>query len=317
MRTIYLDSTTKLEEPAVVTVGFFDGVHRGHQSVIRRVRHLASAMGARCTIVTFSCHPAEVLCPEKAPAQLSTLSERTLWLSQEGVDQCVVLPFTKEMSLMTAEQFICDVLIRQIGAKGLILGYDSRFGSDQHSLTFHDYMNIGQRHGIVVMEAVKLQQPDGIYSSSAIRGMLAQGNVTGAAGYLGRWYSIEGKVERGYRKGHRMGFPTANLSIDGNKLLPLPGVYAVYVRLPHSMLSMRGMLNIGTRPTFGDGQEQSIEVNILHHEDDLYGQKLTVYFVERIRDEKRFDSQQELMIQLEKDRTHTEDIFEKRAEDEE
>lgn len=295
---------------SVATIGFFDGVHRGHQFVIGCVAAEARRRGLRSVVVTFDRHPREVVAGSTAPELLTSLADKQRLIVEAGADDCEVLHFDKELAGLSAREFMSEVLRRRLGVEVLLLGYDNRFGRrDGNDEGFEDYVEFGCKLGIEVM---RLEQYERI-SSSAIRKAIASGNVTVANGLLGRRYSITGTVVHGFAEGHKLGFPTANLSTESiPQLIPGRGVYLVRVTgLQDSTLSGQyGMMNIGMRPTFG-GEALSVEVNILDYSGDLYGRELRVELVQRIREERRFSSHDALRCQLEQDRETCRKLIEK------
>ena len=317
MRTIYLNNDTpSLDEPSVATIGFFDGVHRGHQYLIGHVKAVAKASNLHSMVITFDKHPRQVLHDDYQPRLLCTLEEKLLLLSRTGGDTVVVLHFTPEMAAMSAFDFMEKVLKERLNVKKLIIGYDNRFGHDRTS-GFEDYVEYGKKTGIWVIQSQAFVLHGINVSSSVIREMLAEGDVERAADCLGYPYTIVGTVVHGLENGRKMGFPTANVDLRGSgQLIPAPGVYAVRARSTSTMSFHRGMLNIGTRPTFG-GTEISIEVNIFNWADDLYGKELAVCFLHRVREERRFDSMEELEQQLKKDKEYIEQLFIKDTEEDE
>lgn len=287
-------------EPCVATVGFFDGVHRGHRFLIRQVIDTARRQGARSAVVTFDRHPREVLHSDYRPQMLSTLDEKIALLGETGVDNCVVLPFTGLLASLTARDFMEHVLRDSLGVKTLIAGYDNRFGHNR-SDGFDDYVRYGRELGIGVERALPFTLNDVNVSSSVIRSFLQEGEVSMAALCLGYKYTLTGRVVDGEHVGRNIGFPTANLQPDdSHKLIPAAGVYAVQVALPGREELLPGMMNIGTRPTF-DGSEQTLETNIFDFHESLYGERIGVSFVSRLRSEKKFRNGYELAAQLRKD----------------
>ena len=268
-------------EGYVATIGMFDGVHCGHQFVLRHVVDEAQRRGLQSMAVTFNRQCAPMLTP---------LADKLRLLSQCGIERTEVLAFDDALKQLTARQFMADVLKQRYGVRVLMIGYDNRFGHNRAE-GFDDYVRYGRELGIDV-----LQLPaEGSVCSSMIRQQLSDGNVAAAAEALGRAYTVSGRVVHGEHVGTQMGFPTANLVPDcATQLLPAPGVYAVRVG------SYGGMMNIGTRPTF-DGNHQTLEVNIFDFDGDLYGSQISVSFVERLRDEQHFDSPEVLAQQLQID----------------
>ena len=281
----------------VATIGMFDGVHRGHQFVLRQVVEEAHRRGLHSMAITFdrSLRGEPVLTP---------LEEKLLLLSKTGLDHVEVLPFTEELRCMTARQFMGQVLREQLHVEVLLTGYDNRFGYNRQE-GFDDYVSYGRELGISV-----LQLPaEGRVSSSLIRRQLQEGQVSQAASLLGYPYTILGTVCHGEHVGTQLGFPTANLILSSDsQLLPAPGAYAVKVRLEGSLEFKHGMMNIGHRPTF-HGHRQTLEVHIFHLSEDLYGQQLLVSFVDRLRGERCFSSAEALVGQLRQDAAQAEEIL--------
>lgn len=300
MQTIYLDPFTLLLPEAVATIGFFDGVHTGHQYLIRKVVETARNEGRASMVVTFDRHPREVLHTDYLPEMLSSLPEKLIRLSETGIDHCIIVPFNEQTAARTAEAFMLDVLHRQLNIRKLIIGYDNRFGRRRDE-GFEDYVRYGSRCGMVVERCDAFVSRGKGMSSSRIRTMLNRGEVAEAREGLGRPYSLTGVVEAGHRIGREIGFPTANLRpVEPRKLIPHAGVYAVKVTKEGWKAPRQGMMNIGRRPTF-DGNETTIEVHILDLTEDLYGSSLSVAFMDRIRDERRFKSREELILRLHED----------------
>lgn len=283
-------------EARVASIGFFDGVHRGHLCLIEQLRDEAGRRGMGSLLVTFDRHPRTVLSPSQVPPLLTTLEEKERLLRETGVSEIAILPFTLELSRLSAREFMEQVLRRELGVEVLILGYDHAFGHGGGSLD--DYVRWGRETGIEVVRAHELSSL--MVSSSKCRRLIEEGDVRGAAEMLGRFYTLSGEVVRGFHVGHELGFPTANLQVDAEKVMPRNGAYAVWATLADGG-RRGGMLNIGTRPTIGNGETTSVEVNLLDYDGNLYDQRLTVEFVARLRDERRFDSRSELMSQLARD----------------
>ena len=293
-------------EGFVATIGMFDGVHEGHRFVLRQVVACAQERGLQSMAITFdhTLRHDDVLTP---------LDEKLLLLSRTHIDKVEVLPFTAELKQMTARQFMEQVLKDRLGVKVLLTGYDNRFGHNREE-GFDDYVRYGRELGIEVL-LLPAAPPRGVavrggtISSSLIRKLLKEGAVSEASEALGYPYTIMGRVEHGEHIGTRLGFPTANLvPVDSQQLIPAPGVYAVKVRLEHSMELKHGMMNIGHRPTF-DGVRQTLEAHIFQLHEDLYDQLLWVSFVARLRDEQRFDSIEALKEQLQKDAAKAEETL--------
>ena len=293
------------EVPAVsqvATIGFFDGVHRGHCSLLSQVVRQAAQRNSQSTVVTFDIHPRQLVNPDFQPLLLTTLDEKLQLLSRQGIDRVAVLHFDEQMASLSARDFMSVVLSRQLNVDTLVLGYDSRFGHGR-TAGFADYEAYGRSMGIDVLRATPLLSDDGTpVSSSLVRNLLLSGNIAQANDALGRRYSLTGNVVEGFHEGRRLGFPTANLALaDRQRLVPGRGVYAVWAELTGYSEPMPAMMNIGTRPTY-NGSSQTLEVHIIGYEGDLYGQDVTVTFAERIRSEQPFDSPSALASQLQLDR---------------
>lgn len=295
--------------PCVATIGFFDGVHRGHQFLIRHLVEAANTEGLESTIITFDQHPRKVLQSDYQPELLSTLDSKLLLLSKTKIDNAVVLHFDKEMAALSAHDFMQKVLCEKLHVKKLFIGYDHRFGHNREE-TFEDYVRYGKELGMEIVQSQAFVLNDIHVSSSVIRSFLKEGEVALANLALGYPYTIIGKVVNGYHEGRKLGFPTANLDISHfGQLIPAPGVYAVKVRMENSVVWRQGMMNIGTRPTFG-GKRVTLEAHIFHFDGDIYGQLLLVSFVKRIRGEQKFDNPNELAAQLKEDELCVMEMFE-------
>ena len=291
----------------VATIGMFDGVHLGHQFVLHHVVETAREQGLQSMVITFdqTMHRDQVLTP---------LDAKRLLLSKTGVDRIEVLQFTDELRQMTAREFMQQVLKEQLDVKILLTGYDNRFGHNRVE-GFDDYMRYGKEMGIEVRclppaPSHGMGMGEGAtVSSSYIRRLLAEGHVGKAFEGLGYPYTILGRVEHGEHVGTQLGFPTANLVlVDDKQLVPAAGAYAVKVRMEHSVEWKHGMMNIGMRPTF-DGHKRTLEVHVFRLNEDLYGQQLLVSFVERLREEQRFENVESLISQLQQDAVLAEQIL--------
>lgn len=296
--------------PCVATIGHFDGVHRGHLFLIRHLVDTAKAEGLKSLVITFDEHPRKVLQSEYQPERLCTLDSKLLLLSKTEIDYVVVLHFDHTLAALSAREFMENVLRNHLNVRKLSVGYDHRFGHNRQE-AFDDYVRYGKELGIEVVQNKAFSLNDIHVSSSVIRCFLKEGEVEMANQCLGYPYTIVGNVVDGYHEGRKMGFPTANLDLSGfGQMLPAPGVYAVRVRLENSVEMKRGMMNIGSRPTF-EGHGKSLEVNIFNFEGNLYGQLLLVSFIHKVRSERKFSSVKELMHQLEEDKQHVLDMFQK------
>ncbi len=283
-------------DSSAVTLGNFDGVHLGHRELFRSLVRTAKRLSCLSIVYTFDPHPLKFLAPEKAPLLLNTAEEKQRLIAASHVDYLIVTPFTTEFATMSPERFVSEILVSRLKVKALIVGYDYAFGKGRRGDT--DFLKAcGENHGFSV-EVLQPVGDDGLpYSSTRIRQMVAAGDVTGVVRLLGRQYNLEGVVVPGDQRGRELGFPTANLETEKEQL-PAPGVYAVKVR--HNLQEYGGVVNIGTRPTF-DGKLSTIEVYLLDYTGQLYGQKLRIYFVERLRDEQKFASIEDLVQAIEMD----------------
>ena len=292
--------------PCVATIGCFDGVHRGHQLLLALVLEKARAGGMRSLVVTFDPLPRQVFDAGFRPQLLTTLDEREYYIRKVGIDDVLVLPFTRKLAAMSAESFMQQVLRNQLGVEVLVNGYDNRFGHGRNE-GFDDYVRYGRQMGIEVVRGdVAKMGGDVAVSSTAIRRMLAEdGAVERMPDCLTRLYAISGTIVPGEHIGHELGFPTANLCPENTfKLIPASGVYAVWVSIDGSAERLPAMMNIGTRPTF-EGTHKTLEAHILSDVGDIYGHRLTVSFVARLREERRFESSELLVRQLQHDRDCT------------
>lgn len=309
MKTIYLNDPQQAPlPPTVATIGFFDGVHRGHRYLIDHVMQVAHERGLSSTVITFDRHPRQVLQQGYQPQLLTTLDQRLALLSKTGVDQTVVLPFTREMSQLSAREFMDKLLCRRINTKALVIGYDNRFGHNRAE-GFDDYVRYGRELGVDVIHNPAFTL-DGIkVSSSVVRSLIMEGEVALANRCLGYPYTLAGSVTSGYHEGRRMGFPTANLDLAGlSQLVPARGVYATMVRLEHSRTLRPAMTNIGLRPTFG-GTKESVETYIFNFKENLYGKNILLSFVDKIRNEQKFENVTSLVEQLKEDEKKVKQIF--------
>ena len=281
----------------IATIGFFDGVHRGHRFLINQIIDLSEKRGATSTVITFSNSPRSVVDTSYTPKYLTTSKEKERLLYGLGIDNIIIKTFTPEMMNLTAYQFMEQILKQELNIDILVIGYDHRFGHNR-SEGFDDYVRYGEKIGIEVVKAEAYKENNTPISSSIIRDALSRGDVKMANESLGYDYSIEGTVINGFKIGRTIGFPTANISIVVNKMLPKDGAYVVRVHVNNNIFT--GMLNIGHRPTFDNG-ERSIEVHILDFKDSIYDKQITIDFIAKIRDEEKFQSVEELTQQLKKD----------------
>lgn len=288
--------------PTIASIGFFDGVHRGHQTIIRRAVRQAQDLGIRSAVVTFDRHPMEVVKPGSQPKLIMTLARRAATLAAQGVDLVVVLAFTDELRHLEPEAFVDHVLVRPLQARRVIVGSNFRFG---HKAAGDVAMlaEVGPNYGFTV-EGVSLLELDGTaISSTEIRGALQDGDVEWAARMLGRPHLVDGIVVRGDARGKQLGFPTANLQASRRIAIPARAVYAGMFHLPDGNLHPCAT-NVGFNPTFG-GQELRVESYLLDWSGDLYGMTVAVDFRHHLRDELRFDSVDALVAQMDHDIART------------
>lgn len=299
---IVIDRNGQKECPDALaaTIGFFDGVHLGHRFLIDQLKKVAAEKGLPSAVITFRVHPRAVLHADYQPKLLNTWEEKLAQLATTGVDYCLILDFTLELSRFSAAEFITKILAEAFRVKALLIGYDHRFGHDRAE-GFDQYVVYGKALGMDVIQALPYDNGQTKVSSSEVRRLLAEGEVKQASVLLSYPYSLKGKIVKGHQVGRTIGFPTANLSVeDSRKILPGNGVYAVWAVL--SGKRYKGMLSIGNRPTLDDGNSQSIEVYLLDFSGDLYGKEIEVSFVSKIRDNRKFPSLLALKSQLEQDR---------------
>jgi len=292
-----------------VTVGSFDGVHLGHQVVLRQLVARARQLGVHSLLVTFDPHPLEVVNPSAAPRLLTVSDEKLEVLAESGIDFVAVLPFTPALAAYSAERFVDEILLGRFRMHDLLMGHDHRFGHNR-SGDVSTMQRLGSERGfdVSVIPAVTVNGGQPV-SSTAIRRAIAGGDLDGAFRGLGRHYSLGGSVGEGARRGRLLGFPTANVPVPSpRKLLPPEGVYAVRVQTP--MGPHDGMMNLGPRPTFGDA-ETVVEAHLFDADLDLYGAHVRIDFVARLRDTQKFSGVDALVAQLNQDAAHARRILER------
>lgn len=292
------------EEGFVATIGFFDGVHRGHMHLLAQLWKVAQQRSMRPLVITFDVHPRQVLHADFQPQLLTSLDEKVRLIRGLGFEEIAVLQFSKEMAALSPLAFMREILCKQLSVSVLLMGYDHRFGHGGGTL--EEYKRWGNEVGIQVLTAERM--PGEKVSSSVVRNMLIEGNVDAARKLLGRPYEVSGVVVHGKALGRQIGFPTANVSLKPAILCPKTGVYAVRVRLEDDSLH-NGMLCVGSRPTLEDGRGQTIEVHLFDYEGDLYGKSLTIAFHAFLREEMKFDSVSDLQNQLSVDKCLSERLL--------
>lgn len=302
-----------LRAPAVA-IGNFDGVHRGHVALLERARARAAAGGGQSAVLTFEPHPAVVLAPRLAPRLITPLDRKLELLSAAGIEACVVEPFDRDLAGLSPAEFARIVLADAIGARTVVVGFDFTFGHRRAGNTAL-LRELGRDLGFEV-DVVEAFTVDGLVASSTrVRGFVGEGNMAGARLLLGRDFDVSGRVVQGAGRGRGLGIPTANIAPDG-QLLPASGIYAVWLELlpdgagsPTSGARMPGAASLGTNPTFEGAGELTLEVHILDFDGDLYGRRVRVGFVERLRGERRFPGVAELVDQIHKDIADTRRIL--------
>jgi riboflavin kinase/FMN adenylyltransferase len=294
-------------ENPVVTIGTFDGVHIGHQSIFRRMVEEANRLDGETVVITFYPHPRIALGLDSANLKFINTQERKInRIEEAGIDYLVIIPFTKEFSSISSEEFITDFVFKKVHPVKIITGYDHHFGKNREG-GFELLSKMSETLGFDVEQVSAEEANDVTISSTKIRKLLETGNVKAANSFLGYEYSITGNVVKGKSIGRDIGFPTANIEVaDEYKLIAAVGVYAC--RVQYMGRIYKGMSNIGFRPTINQG-DLTIEVNIFDFDQQLYGEEITIYFVDRMRDEKKFKNLEALKNQLVKDKVHALEIL--------
>lgn len=301
-----IDDFKDVKNP-IVTTGMFDGVHVGHQTIVNRLKEIAKENDGETVLLTFYPHPRMVLFPEDNDLELlNTQKEKIALLEEYGIDHLIIYPFTKEFSRLTSIEFVRNIIVNKIKTKKLVIGYNHHFGRNREG-TFEHLKEFGPIYGFEV-EEIPAQDIDSVdVSSTKIRNALHSGDVKTANSYLNNLYAITGTVNQGLKLGRKMGFPTANITVDDkHKLIPADGVYTVKVK--HNNITYGGMLSIGNNPTI-EGKGRSIEVNIFEFDKEIYNEEITIIFVERLRDEAKYDGLESLKAQLEKDKENSLEIL--------
>jgi riboflavin kinase/FMN adenylyltransferase len=295
--------------PSVVTIGVYDGVHRGHQVGIGRAVLAAREREAAAVVVTFAPHPMAVVHPAAVPPQLSSLDHRLALIEALGVDATLVLPFTQEVSRWSPEEFVRRVLVEALGAVAVFVGEDFRFGH-RASGDVELLARLGAEHGFAA-EGITLAGDGDRWSSTRARALVLAGNVEAAAQVLGRPHRLEGEIVHGDHRGRAIGYPTANLAVDPGVCVPADGIYAGWlIRAAGTAAEQRlpGAISVGTNPTFG-GAARQVETYVLDRDDlDLYGERVAVDFLARLRPTLRFDTVQDLLAQMRLDVDRTREL---------
>ena len=307
MRLFHGTDNAEIQRPTVLTLGVFDGLHVGHQLIMRTVVERARETGAVPTVITFDPHPRSVLHPESAPPLLQTLDQKVEGFGVLGIEQTIVIRFDEKFSQTCAEEFLRDVVKERLHAKEVYLGRGFAFGHNREG-NIELLRRVSQELGFFADEVPEVQVRSQRVSSSRVRGLLAEGKVNLARKLLARPYGVEGRVERGAERGSTLGFPTANLH-PRNRVIPRNGVYVTGALIDGQW--RRSVTNVGVRPTFGGDTEPSVETFVINWAGDLYGDVVRVRFLHRLRDERKFASIEELKAQIKKDVNSAERYFEK------
>lgn len=306
MRLFHGTENADILRPTVLTLGVFDGLHLGHQFIMKTVVERARALGATPTVITFEPHPRAVLHPESAPPLLQTFDQKIEALGLLGIEQTIVIHFDKAFSGIRAEDFLRDVVVARLQAQEIYLGRGFFFGHNREG-NIDLLRKVSKRLGFVADEVAEVQIRGERVSSSRIRELILRGRINLARRMLGRPYGVEGPVVRGAERGLKLGFPTANIH-PHNRVIPRGGVYVTAALIAGHW--RRSVTNIGTRPTFGDHLESSVETHVIRWSGDLYGNVVRVRFLHRLRDEKKFGSIDELKDQIARDAARAESYFE-------
>ena len=289
---------------AVVTIGNFDGVHLGHREIFRKVRHSAAKLGGVSVVVTFAPHPLKVVAPDREFRLITTYDEKERLIAESGIDVLVIVPFSRQFSAISAELFVREILVETIGMKSLVIGFDYAFGRNREG-NIDLLRRLGDEVGFTVDVLDQVGNGETGFSSSMVRELISAGDVKRVVPLLGRYFSVGGEVVHGFHRGKQLGFPTANIRVE-EELLPKPGVYAVKVEGEGGVLD--GACNVGDNPTF-HGSKLTVEVHLLDFDGDIYGHRLRVYFVERIRDEHEFSGVPSLLEAIRHDITRCREIL--------
>ncbi|MBX3164322.1 MAG: bifunctional riboflavin kinase/FAD synthetase [Bacteroidetes bacterium] len=291
----------RIEKPAIVTIGTFDGVHLGHQKILKRLQELKHETGLQTVVLTFEPHPRKVLFPEQKDLKLITLVDEKLeLLDKYGVDVTVVYPFSKQFSQLSSEFYVKDILLKQLNVKHLVIGYDHKFGHNRSGdiNTLKHYSSANN----FTLEEISAQDIDRIaVSSSKIRKALEEGNLNLASEFLGHDFFLNAQVIKGKQLGKTLGYPTANLKLESQeKIIPKIGVYFVSLRVEEK--NYFGMMSIGVNPTTDNDNTVKLEVNIFDFDGNIYSKNIQVNFLKRLRDEKKFSNLNELKTALHQDK---------------
>ncbi|MFZ4860015.1 MAG: bifunctional riboflavin kinase/FAD synthetase [Desulfuromonadaceae bacterium] len=289
---------------SIVTIGNFDGVHRGHAEIFAHLKKTGTSRGIPSVVVTFEPHPLKILAPDSAPSLITTFDQKVALIEKSGIDYLVVVPFSKEFSRLSATDFVLTVLCAPLGMQHVIIGHDYAFGRGREG-NFSTLQRLGEMHGFTIEDLPPIGEKGIVFSSSLVRAAILSGDMSSAARTLGRYYQILGTVEHGREIGTSLGFPTANIHTI-NELLPADGVYAVKVEVHGQYVN--GACSIGCNPTFG-GIMRTVEVFLLDFSGQIYGQSIKMHFVQRLRPIRKFSDSKALKAQIDLDVTDARSIL--------
>jgi riboflavin kinase/FMN adenylyltransferase len=303
-----------LDDPprgGILSIGVFDGVHLGHQKVLRYVAERAKDLDAPALVMTFDPHPVKLLRPADAPRLLTTLDQRLALVARTGIETCLLVPFTHRVSRMTAENFVNDVLVDRLAVREVYIGKNFRFGADRGG-DVELLTRMGERLGFRAASWPIVEHGGAVVSSTRVREVVSKGNVEEAAALLDREVFIDGQVLEGKRLGRTLGFPTLNIEVE-NELTPDHGVYVTAVHIPSFNRTFSAVTNIGVRPTIYENSVTTIESHLLDFTADVYQERVRLFFLSRLREERTFDSTPQLMTQIRRDVEAARDYFNQRS----
>ncbi len=291
----------------VLTIGTFDGVHIGHQKIIGRINEIAQEIGGQSVLLTFDPHPRKVLSPYRSLEMITTMNEKIELLKKAGLQHLIIHPFTEDFARMKPELYIRDLLVNGVSAHTVVVGYDHRYGRNREG-DFALIQDLSSTYQYEVEEISAKAIEDINVSSTKIRKAIYNGDMVKASLYLGHDYIFKGEVEHGNKRGRKIGFPTANLHVNKDKILPDTGVFAVHASVDGER--HLGMLNIGYKPTMNDDPtEKTVEVHLFDFSKEIYGRTVSVCIIKKLRDERKFDSIEDLVVQLHRDKNQTLNII--------
>jgi riboflavin kinase / FMN adenylyltransferase len=300
-----MNSNDKILEASVVTIGNFDGVHRGHTEIFAHLKQKSIVRGLPSVVVTFEPHPLKILAPESAPSLITTFEQKCALIEDSGIDYLIIIPFSKEFSQVSAHDFVLKTLCSALGMRHIIIGHDYAFGRGREG-NFKTLAHLGTLNGFTLEDLPPIGEEGVVFSSSLVRSAVADGDMAAASLILGRYYQISGIVVHGRDIGQALGFPTANIATS-NELFPCDGVYAVMVEVDGQCV--KGACNIGFNPTF-DRDMRTIEVFLLDYSNDIYDQVVPVHFVQRLRPEQKFSDISALKKAISRDVEDTRNVLE-------